>query len=132
MELFEAFTEIAKKDLEAANLLKDNGFVPQAIFFAQQGAEKSAKAFLYKKGLGPIKSHYLPSIFKRNFPDEQALKDIVENLDFLDNFVNDTRYPLGNNQGYQSPADIYTIEDAKNAINRAVRVKEDLERLYGE
>ncbi|MEM4959382.1 MAG: HEPN domain-containing protein, partial [Nanopusillaceae archaeon] len=46
MELAKALFAVAKNDLEVARILYERKFYPQAVFYAEQSAEKIAKTSL--------------------------------------------------------------------------------------
>lgn len=62
------YLEIAQHDLKASECLYKNGFYPQALFFFQQSAEKTAKSFSYRYGLSDAEvkqaSHSSVKIYK--------------------------------------------------------------------
>ena len=78
-----ALLRIAELDLRASKILFDNGFYPQAIFYAQQCCEKAYKAFLVFAGLAKGEdlsksiSHY-PFSKGLQFLIDKAVKELVE------------------------------------------------------
>lgn len=66
---------IAKKDLRASEMLYNNNFYPQAIFYLQQSLEKTIKSFSLKSGIlkkSQVKkySHKSIDIFRKILRDE--------------------------------------------------------------
>lgn len=109
----------AKRDLlHAENDLK-NEFYEWACFSAQQASEKAVKAVFYKLNADAW-GHSITMLFRelaRNFPVEESLIKAAKNLD---KFYIPPRYPNGFDVGI--PADYFTEEDARGAIENAAKI----------
>ena len=75
-ELALALLRIAELDVRASKTLFDNGFYPQAVFYAQQCCEKAYKAFLVFAGLAKGREDLRNSI--SHYPFKRGLRFLVD------------------------------------------------------
>ncbi len=108
----------AESDLNAAknSLISEN--YDWSCFQSQQAAEKSMKAFLYKKGYTSIITHSLKELVMEAEKREAIFSTIKLEAKNLDMFYIPTRYPNGL-AGNLAPFEFYEEEDAKKCINYA-------------
>jgi HEPN domain-containing protein len=119
--------EEAKRWLEQANYdlktshwnLKGDLFAP-ACFWAQQSAEKAAKAYLYLRGERVVIGHSVADLLERCKKYDKGFKPVIPIGSFLDRFYIPTRYPNGLPGGV--PARAYRQKDALEAIRTAQKV----------
>ena len=108
----------AESDLKAAkNSLASQNY-DWSCFQSQQAAEKSMKAFLYKKGYTSIITHSLKELVMEAEKREASFSTIKLEAKHLDMFYIPTRYPNGL-AGNLAPFEFYEEEDAKKCINYA-------------
>ena len=112
--------EQAKYDLLTSEWnLKGNLYSP-ACFWAQQAAEKAAKAYLYSKGERYVMGHSVAELLERCRVHNHHFKSLTPIGAFLDRFYIPTRYPNGLPGGI--PAHAYRKKDAVEAIRMARKV----------
>ena len=112
--------EQAKYDLKASHWnLKGNLFAP-ACFWAQQSAEKAAKAYLYLRGERFVIGHSVSELLERCKNYDKDFKILIPTGAFLDRFYIPTRYPNGLPGGV--PALAYRRKDANEAIKMAQKI----------
>jgi HEPN domain-containing protein len=112
--------EQAKYDLQTSKWnLKGNLFSP-ACFWAQQSAEKAAKAYLYSKGERYVMGHSAAELLEKCKGFDHRFKPLIPIGAFLDRFYIPTRYPNGLPGGI--PAHAFRRKDAIEAIKTAQRV----------
>ena len=94
-------------------------FAP-ACFWAQQSAEKAAKAYLYAKGERVVIGHSVAELLERCKSYDKDFKSLILEGALLDRFYIPTRYPNGLPGGV--PAYFYTKKDSTEAINAAQKI----------
>jgi len=98
---------------------KGNLFAP-ACFWAQQSAEKAAKAYLYSKGERFVIGHSVAELLEKCKTYDKDFKALIPIGAFLDRFYIPTRYPNGLPGGV--PAYVYRRKDSSEAIKMAQKV----------
>lgn len=111
----------AKNDLKASKFSLENKFYEWSCFQAQQAAEKALKSLWYFFNYDP----WGHSIYKLilDFPDELIKKELInlsDNAKLLDKLYIPTRYPNGLPD--LIPAEVYTQNDAENAIKSSEEI----------
>lgn len=86
-------------------------------YHCQQVAEKYLKAYLVKNDLGFREVHNLVYLFKLCVGKDVDFKKIEEDLKLLNPYAVTTRYPFVETREY-------TIEEAKEAIAKAKKIKD--------
>ena len=99
-----------------------------SCFQSQQAAEKSLKAFLYKRGYTSIITHSLKELVMEAEKKEPSLSKIKLEGKYLDMFYIPTRYPNGL-AGTLAPFEFYEEEDAKKCINYAESILMTVKKL---
>jgi HEPN domain-containing protein len=90
---FEAFLELAKRDIEAARLLVGKtGHTGQAAAFTQQAAEKMVKAVLAAEGLAVPASHQI-GVLIEPLPIDHEWKAEFAAFDRFTPYATKFRYP---------------------------------------
>jgi HEPN domain-containing protein len=115
----ERWLTTAEEDLRAAHSLNDSKNFSHACFMAQQSAEKALKALWFNNDTEPW-GHSIQKLV-REFPRADLLLDLeswVKNAVFLDKLYIPTRYPNGLPD--LTPGQSYTVEDAQQAIEKAI------------
>ena len=109
----------AKRDLEHAENDLETEYYEWACFSAQQASEKAVKAVFYKLNADAW-GHSITMLLRelsKNLPVDESLVKAAKNLD---KFYIPSRYPNGFDIGM--PADYFTEDDAKGAIDNARRI----------
>ena len=83
----------AREDLDAAELLIQNGRYAIACFHCQQAAEKALKAFLVHQGQIPPRIHDLGDLLNHCCSFDAALRVFQSGCTTLTQFYMPTRYP---------------------------------------
>jgi HEPN domain-containing protein len=128
MSLFEKF---ARKhfeealDLARARRAFEAGDYPQAVFYAQQCAEKGARAMLEARRRRVVLNHgpELISAFVEAFESEWGpeLDDVVGALEYLMEYYTRARYPFVLRGEVVSPSEIVTREVDERGLYLAER-----------
>lgn len=119
--------EQARRDLRAAEHLREHHDWFASVFWCHQAAEKALKALLVAEGKA-VRGHNLLEL-ARLLRDELGIelpKDVVRCLKFLNPHYTISRYPDAANG---LPYEIYEEEDALRALECAGGVIEWVERL---
>ena len=112
--------EQAKYDLNTSEWnAKGNLFAP-ACFWAQQSAEKAAKAYLYSKGERFVIGHSVAELLEKCRTYDKEFNSLIAIGSFLDRFYIPTRYPNGLPGGI--PAHAYRRKDFVEAIKMARKI----------
>jgi HEPN domain-containing protein len=139
MSLFEKF---ARKyfeeapDLARAGGAFETGDYLQAVFYAQQCAEKGAKAMLEARRMVLNHGPELISAFVEAFESEWSpeLDDVVGALEYLVEYCTRARYPFVLRGEVVNPSEIVTREIAERGLylaERALRAVEEYLRRRG-
>jgi HEPN domain-containing protein len=115
----------AKRDLDAAKILRDSKHFNLACFHAQQAAEKGVKAFLYSQDIQNVWGHSVANLLDDAVDYCSALQSLRSDGASLDKFYIPTRYPNGLPGGL--PSDAYTFSEAKEAIDKAAKIIQKIE-----
>jgi len=118
----------ARADLRAAEASLAAGVHEWSCFQAQQAAEKALKAFWYCNDEEPWGHSTLRLI--EDYPDQEAAADLTalaDNARALDKLYIPTRYPNGLPDSI--PADVYTKDEARQAIDKARGIVDAAARL---
>jgi len=141
MSLFEKFArkyfEEAVLDLARAKRAFDVGDYPQAVFYAQQCAEKGAKAMLEAKrrvvlNQGPELVSAFVEVFEGEWSPE--LDEVVKALEYLMEYYARARYPFVLRGEVLGPSDIVTRDVADRGLylaERALKAAEEHLRRRG-
>jgi HEPN domain-containing protein len=116
-------------DLEAARGSLNLKKYEWASFQAQQAGEKFLKAYWLYQGHDPW-GHSLVKLIK-DYPDDSTKKSIEILLDaakYLDKMYIPTRYPNGLPD--MIPAEVYTLDEASNAIDQARKILNAVKPLF--
>ena len=122
--LAKEFMATAKADLKSAELELKGGIYNNAVYHAQQAAEKAVKALLVLNNLF-VESHFVADRLKRLVKDEK-LVDYVRSLE--KNWII-TRYPFVRKTEVWSPVKAFTKLDAQDALKKARFVVSQIEKL---
>lgn len=106
----------AESDLGYAELGLREGFFAQTCFQCQQVCEKAIKALRYGRGERIVIGHALVELAA----SLEVMARFRQRLSVLDQYYVPTRYPNGLPGGI--PADVYTREQAAEAVDTARRV----------
>ena len=109
--------EQAEYDLKTSQWNTKGEFYAPACFWAQQAAEKAAKAYLYSRGERFVIGHSVAELLEKCKAHDQEFESLVMTGAFLDRFYIPTRYPNSLPSGI--PADAYRQKDASEAIELA-------------
>ncbi|MDO8955602.1 MAG: HEPN domain-containing protein [Deltaproteobacteria bacterium] len=112
--------EQAKYDLNTSLWNAKGKLYAPACFWAQQAAEKAAKAYLYSKGERLVFGHSVAELLEKCRTFDQGFKTLIQIGGFLDRFYIPTRYPNGLPGGI--PAQAYREKDSKEAIKMAQKI----------
>ncbi|MGA1844571.1 MAG: HEPN domain-containing protein [bacterium] len=108
----------AEADLKAANDSAKDGNYEWSCFQAQQGAEKSLKAYLYSLGYTSFTTHSIKLLVKECRKKEKEFAQLEEAARILDAYYIPTRYPNGLDEDI-APVDYYDKEDAERCLSYA-------------
>lgn len=114
-----------RADLKAAENSLTSGSFEWACFQAQQAGEKALKALWLFHARDPW-GHSLLKLIE-DFPEDAAragLTTFIPHAKKLDKLYIPTRYPNGLPECI--PAEVYTAEDARDAINAARELLDDV------
>lgn len=112
----------ARYDLDTARYNAGGKRHAPACFWAQQAAEKAAKAFLYAQGERFVVGHSVGELLQRCREFDPAFSHVESDGAFLDRFYIPTRYPDGLPGGI--PAEVFREKDADEAIAMARKITE--------
>jgi HEPN domain-containing protein len=109
----------ADEDFEFASIILAEGkpFSPQICFHFQQAAEKYLKACTVRYDLEFRKTHDLTLILKSLFDRDPGFQQLREDVEYLNVFYIDTRYPV------HWPVS-YSRDEARKALESASRIRE--------
>ena len=123
VEFAKAFLEKAKEDFASAKILMENGIYANALYFAQQAAEKAAKALLIIFGkFTPehVISELILEIASQLPEDEEKkLETLSENLFYLEKYWLKPRCPIKKGEDIWNPVKRYSKEETKTALKKA-------------
>lgn len=117
----------AREDLLTATRLLDLERFYAACFFAQQAAEKAAKAVLYHRGAEMVRGHSVADLWREVARDEPSLTALQATASHLDTYYIPTRYPDALPGGV--PAEAYDEASAGRAVESAALILECAARL---
>lgn len=83
----------AEEDLKLAQIAFDGNIYHGTCFHAQQVVEKAIKAYLSSKGHRIPKIHSLTGLLDSDEKIKEEFKELIEEIEFLDQFYIPTRYP---------------------------------------
>lgn len=112
----------ARYDLDTARYNAEGERYAPACFWAQQAAEKAAKAYLYGRGDRLVLGHSVAELLARARESDEDFSSLEEEGAFLDRFYIPTRYPNGLPGGI--PASAFRKKDAIEAIETAGKIVE--------
>lgn len=117
--------EQAAEDLTSAEILFQNARYYLVCFLSQQIVEKALKAVLYHDGEDLVLGHSVRNLIERVSSIDIKFKELKDKLPILDSYYIPTRYPNGLPDGI--PADVFTQEAAKNALELAKSTVESVQ-----
>jgi len=127
LKLAKLLLKKAKSDLESGRVLQLNGLHANAVFMAQQCAEKAAKAVLAMQGLD-IREHIVSGYFASevlSFPPEhweEKLRDAFRSLVFLEEHTIKPRYPMVTPARIWDPEAGYDAAAGEDAVKKAQKI----------
>lgn len=104
----------AENDLRSAEWSQQGGFYAHACFWAQQGAAKALRAFLFMQKEDARETRSVSELLERCLTYDEDFKAIVESGSRLDIYYKTSRYPDSLPGGI--PAEIISAKDSKEAI----------------
>jgi len=121
--------DYAREDLQAAEVLYNQGIYRLASFHAQQSVEKLLKGLLWNQKVNPPKTHDLVFLYQRVKRWYQSLSLDKEELEFLNGLYIESRYPadLG-----LLPEGEPTAADARRALAIAREVLGRVREVLGQ
>jgi len=119
----------SRRDIKAAEVLRDHGAYEWAIFLAQQAAERVLKAYLFWQGEASFVGHSIRSLTHKCTLLNPAF-DAVHDAGKLDDFYNGPRFPDEFTE--EVPADAVNAEDAEAAVELARQTVSLVEELLAE
>jgi len=112
--------EQARYDFKTAEWNAKGKLFAPACFWAQQTAEKAAKAYLYSKGERLVIGHSVAELLDKCKSYDKDFDLLIETGAFLDRFYIPTRYPNSLPGGI--PAHAYRKKDCSEALESAQEV----------
>jgi HEPN domain-containing protein len=112
--------EQAQYDLKTSQWNAKGELFAPACFWAQQAAEKAAKAYLYSRGERLITGHSVAELLEKCKAHDEEFDSLITIGAFLDRFYIPTRYPNSLPSGI--PAHAYRQKDASEAIELAQKI----------
>ena len=109
--------EQAEEDFTSAEILFKNRRYYLVCFLSQQIVEKALKAVIYNDGEDLVLGHSVKNLIERVSEINTKFNPLKAKLPLLDSYYIPTRYPNGLPDGI--PADVFTQEAAKNALELA-------------
>ena len=121
--------DYAREDLQAAEVLYNQGIYRLASFHAQQSVEKLLKGLLWNQKVNPPKTHDLVFLYQRVRRRYPSLSLDKEELEFLNGLYIESRYPadLG-----LLPEGEPTAADARRALAIAREVLGRVREVLGQ
>ena len=107
----------ARRDVQAADVLRQNGIYEESCFHAQQAAEKALKAFLVYNGQTPPRLHDLLDLLTRCLTFDTTLNAFRAECTTLNQYYAPTCYPDA--AAAVSPADLPGQTEAQRALDYA-------------
>ena len=117
--------EQAVEDLTSAEILSQHGRYYLVCFLSQQIVEKALKAVIYFDGEDLVLGHSVQNLIERVSKIDIKFKELKAKLPILDSYYIPTRYPNGLPDGI--PADVFTKEAARNALELAKSTVESVQ-----
>jgi HEPN domain-containing protein len=112
----------AEFDLRVGRYAVTGEFYFAACFHAQQAAEKALKACRYAQGEQVVMGHSVYRLAQECRSEDPRFVAIARDCGRLDMFYIPTRYPNGLPDSI--PAEVYTVAEARLALDLAQRVLE--------
>ncbi len=107
----------AQYDLKSAEWCLEGGYHFSACFWAQQGASKALRAYLYMEGEDQVEVRSVSELLDRCIVYSEAFKAFSEKGGRLDIYYKTSRFPDSLPGGI--PAEIITERDSKEALKLA-------------
>lgn len=117
-----AFFDLAERGLKSAELLFRDGQFEDAAYFAQQIAERVARALLTKAGVPFGTSHNLGQMASA-LPEGHPFKSRINGFDPLSSAATKYRYPTASGWLPQTP-DVEDLRKTLDELNALVREAE--------
>jgi HEPN domain-containing protein len=127
--IFQRWLLQGRRDLKAAEVLRDNGAYEWAAFLAQQAAERVLKAYLYHSGEEAVMGHSIRSLVHKCSSYAPAFEKIHD-AGRMDDFYAAPRFPDSFDEDV--PADAITPEQAEVAVGLAHKAVELVDKLSSE
>jgi HEPN domain-containing protein len=116
----ERWLAAAREDLAFARHAASGDHHAPACFYAQQAAEKAAKALHYGRGARAVIGHNVRALIEQLEPREPRLDALLDAARELDLFYLPTRYPNGLASG--TPGQAFSLAHSKRALELAGRI----------
>ena len=110
-----SFLREAQADLHVAEMLLGKKEFANSVEHSQHAVEEIIKSALFLKNIGVTNSHFVAEIFKRNFSEHPAVKEIVTKARVLEKQGNRSQYPEWNQatNAVVSPSEKYDQDTAQ-------------------
>ena len=112
--------EQAQYDLKTSHWNAKGELFAPACFWAQQAAEKAAKAYLYSRGERLVTGHSVAELLEKCKAYDEKFDSLILTGAFLDRYYIPTRYPNSLPSGI--PAQAYRQKDASEGIELAQKI----------
>jgi HEPN domain-containing protein len=112
--------EQAQYDLKTSQWNAKGELFAPACFWAQQAAEKAAKAYLYSRGERLVTGHSVAELLEKCKAYDEEFDSLILTGAFLDRYYIPTRYPNSLPSGI--PAQAYRQKDASEGIELAQKI----------
>ncbi len=109
--------EQARYDLKTCQWNAQGKLFAPACFWAQQAAEKAAKAYIYSRGERVVMGHSVAELLETCRSYDNDFEPLILLGAYLDRFYISTRYPNGLPGGI--PANAYPQKDCSEALASA-------------
>ena len=118
----------AEYDWQQAERLCREGVYSYAAFFAEQSAQKSLKAFLFSRGRRLVAIHSVGELAREAARIDSSLASLIDSAKRLDRHYLTSRYPDALPEP-AIPAEVYTREDAEEAVSIAQSILDSAKRV---
>lgn len=138
MKVFaQAIFEEAREDFRAAKVLLSAESYSRSFLFSYTAVEKAMKAMLTSEGINTIADKNVSAIFAAEIVTkhrelQDGLKKVVYIGYDLEKKVDKTNYPHIIRNKIISPSELFSSEDALDAISKAQRVLEIISTYFSE
>ncbi len=136
IEFAKTFMKKSAEDLESAKILYEKGIYSNALYFAQQAAEKAAKALLILYGKY-VPEHLISDVVMSLINEvseelEKKIERIAEILFRLEKYWLKSRYPLKKGNKIWDPTKEYSKKEVSESIKMAKEVISTVESIISD